>query len=108
MSCQTGLPMGVRAGDNAALVVAGCDPRPARIRYVWQNISLGRRDGVTQFTRGDDSPVGVVLGGRVSAGFKEAITRAAGFAARHPGPYVQVGRIATYIRLGFGGAAPGR
>ncbi|WP_043634251.1 NAD(P)/FAD-dependent oxidoreductase [Nonomuraea candida] len=87
MSCQTGLPMGLRAGDAAADLVTGRDPRPARIRYVWQNISLGRHDGVTQFTRADDRPLGAVLTGRASARFKEAITRGTVWRMRHPGPY---------------------
>ncbi|MFB9527579.1 FAD-dependent oxidoreductase [Nonomuraea roseola] len=59
----------------------------ARIRYVWQNISLGRHDGVTQVTRADDSPLGAVLTGRASATFKEAITRGTVWRMRHPGPY---------------------
>ncbi|MEU4698692.1 NAD(P)/FAD-dependent oxidoreductase [Nonomuraea dietziae] len=87
MSCQTGLPMGLQAGDAVADLLAGREPRRARIRYVWQNISLGRHDGVTQFTRADDSPLGAVLTGRASATFKEAITRGTVWRMRHPGPY---------------------
>lgn len=45
------------------------------MRYVWQNISLGRRDGITQFTRGDDSPLPAVMTGWKAARFKEAVTR---------------------------------
>ncbi|GAA4528552.1 NAD(P)/FAD-dependent oxidoreductase [Amycolatopsis samaneae] len=77
MSCQTGLPMGQCAARDIARERTGRRPKPARIRYEWQNISLGRRDGVTQFTRADDSPVRAVLTGRVSAWFKETITRLA-------------------------------
>ena len=51
MSCQTGLPMGLYAADAIAAVLNGRTPRPLRIRYVGQNISLGRRDRITQFTR---------------------------------------------------------
>jgi NADH dehydrogenase FAD-containing subunit len=87
MSCQTGLPMGLQAGDAVAGLVTGRDLRPARIRYLWQNISLGRRDGVTQFTRADDSPLGAVLTGRASARYKEAVTRGTVWRMRHPGPY---------------------
>lgn len=78
MSCQTGLPMGKYVGK----VIAGRTTKPARIRYVWQNISLGRRDGVTQFTRADDSPLWAVMTGRFSAWFKEFITRSAAWSAR--------------------------
>ncbi|MGH3491556.1 MAG: hypothetical protein ACRDP8_27000 [Actinopolymorphaceae bacterium] len=61
-------------------------PRSLRIRYVWQNISLGRRDGVTQFTDAHDRPTRAVLTGRASAAFKEAVTRSTVVALRHPGP----------------------
>ncbi|MCE7009539.1 FAD-dependent oxidoreductase [Kibdelosporangium philippinense] len=78
MSCQTGLPMGKYVGK----LIAGRTAKPVRIRYVWQNISLGRRDGVSQFTRADDSPLWAVMTGRMSAWFKEIITRAAARSAR--------------------------
>ncbi|KAB8198061.1 oxidoreductase [Nonomuraea phyllanthi] len=86
MACQTGLPMGLYAGEAAADLLAGRTPRRARYRYVWQNISLGRHDGVTQFTRADDSPLDAVLTGRASAAFKEAITRGTVWVMRHPVP----------------------
>ncbi|NRQ37331.1 FAD-dependent oxidoreductase [Nonomuraea sp. NN258] len=76
MSCQIGLPMGWRAGDLVADLVTGRELVPVRLRYVWRNISLGRHDGVTQFTYADDRPLGpAVLTGRASALFKEAVTR---------------------------------
>lgn len=78
MSCQTSLPM----GQYLARALAGRTSAPHRVHYVWQNISLGRRNGVTQFTRADDSPVPAVLTGRTSARFKETITRAAAWSAQ--------------------------
>ena len=76
MSCQTALPMGLCAGANVRRLHEGRALEPVRIRYVWQNVSLGRRDGVTQFTRADDTPLPhAVLTGRASARFKEAVTR---------------------------------
>lgn len=78
MSCQTSLPM----GQYVARALAGRTSAAHRVRYVWQNISLGRRNGITQFTRADDSPVPAVLTGRTAARFKEAITRAAAWSAR--------------------------
>ncbi len=77
MSCQTTLPMGRYAAADLARTLSGRPSKPIRIRYVWQNISLGRHDGVTQFTRADDPPVNAVLTGRLSAWFKEFITRGA-------------------------------
>ena len=85
MSCQTGLPMGVHAGTSLARTLRGGEPRPIRLRYVWQNVGLGRADGVTQFTAADDRPLDRVLTGRASASFKEVIARSAGWMALHPG-----------------------
>ena len=82
MSCQTGLPMGAYAARSVAASLSGRTPDPLRLRYVWQNISLGRRDGLTQFTRADDSPVPAVLTGRPSARFKETVTRGTVLALR--------------------------
>ncbi|MFD7665711.1 NAD(P)/FAD-dependent oxidoreductase [Streptomyces sp. NPDC059788] len=82
MSCQTGLPMGAYVARSVAASLTGRTPDPLRLRYVWQNISLGRHDGLTQFTRPDDSPVGAVLTGRASARFKEAVTRGTVLALR--------------------------
>lgn len=82
MSCQTGLPMGAYVARSVAAALDGRAPQPMRLRYVWQNISLGRRDGLTQFTRADDSPVSAVLTGRASALFKETVTRGTVVAVR--------------------------
>ncbi|WP_084722933.1 NAD(P)/FAD-dependent oxidoreductase [Streptomonospora alba] len=88
MTCQTGLPMGMRAGDVVADVARGRTPRRVWLGYAAVNISLGRRDGVTQFLRFDDTPVRAALTGRPSAALKEAITRGVVTAVRHPGPYL--------------------
>lgn len=83
MSCQTGLPMGLYAGAALARRLHGREPRPIRLRYVWQNVGLGPADGVTQFTAADDRPLDRQLTGRLSASFKEAVARGAAWAARH-------------------------
>ncbi|MEO3873635.1 FAD-dependent oxidoreductase [Nonomuraea sp. B12E4] len=88
MACQTGLPMGLYAGSGVADLLTGRRVRRAMFRYVWQNISLGHHDGLTQFTRPDDSPLDAVMTGRRSATFKEAITRGTVWVMRHPGPYL--------------------
>ncbi|GAA1559561.1 FAD-dependent oxidoreductase [Brevibacterium picturae] len=77
MSCQTALPMGKYVAEAIVRQLAGHNPKPHTIRYIWQNVSLGRRDGVTQFTRTNDSPLPAVMTGRKSARFKEAVTRGA-------------------------------
>lgn len=86
MSCQTGLPMGVHAGVSLARRLRGREPRPIRLRYVWQNVGLGRADGVTQFTAADDRPLDRLLTGRASASFKEVVARSAAWTALYPGP----------------------
>ncbi|MGH3928592.1 MAG: NAD(P)/FAD-dependent oxidoreductase [Pseudonocardiaceae bacterium] len=88
MSCQTGLPMGQRVADIIVRRLTGREPQPLRLRYVWINISLGRRDGITQFTHADDSPRRAILTGHAAARFKEIITRSTVTVMRHPGPYV--------------------
>ncbi|WP_225727115.1 MULTISPECIES: FAD-dependent oxidoreductase [unclassified Nocardia] len=82
MSCQTGMQMGPYVAQEIARALRGRKSKPIVLRYFWQNISLGRGDGVTQFTRFDDSPTGLVLTGRASAWFKELISRGAMWAVR--------------------------
>ncbi|WKX71883.1 NAD(P)/FAD-dependent oxidoreductase [Streptomyces sp. XD-27] len=86
MSCQAGLPMGVQVADAVAARLSGRDPRPLAVRYVSQCISLGRRDGLVQFVRADDSPVGAVLAGRKAAAVKEFICRFTVRVIRRPKP----------------------
>ncbi|MEI5098927.1 hypothetical protein RB200_10110 [Streptomyces sp. PmtG] len=47
-------------------------------------MSLGRRDGLIQFVRDDDTPVERVLTGRTAAFYKEFVVRTALSAQRHP------------------------
>ncbi|MFF8652570.1 NAD(P)/FAD-dependent oxidoreductase [Streptomyces huasconensis] len=75
MSCQAALPMGRGVADVIAARLTGREPGPVRIGYAFTNISLGRRDGVVQFTHADDRPRGLVLTGRAAAAFKEAVVR---------------------------------
>ncbi|MFI7316707.1 NAD(P)/FAD-dependent oxidoreductase [Streptomyces venezuelae] len=75
MSCQSALAMGRGVADIIAARLAGGEPEPVRIGYVFTNISLGRRDGIIQFTRADDSPRRFVLTGRAAAVFKETVVR---------------------------------
>ncbi|MDR3079391.1 MAG: FAD-dependent oxidoreductase [Streptomyces sp.] len=86
MSCQTAMPMGRQVADVIAARLTGRRPRPVRIGYAFTNISLGRRDGITQFTRADDSPRRSVLTGRAAAVFKEGVVRSTVLTTRYPGP----------------------
>ncbi|SIO89148.1 NAD(P)/FAD-dependent oxidoreductase [Nocardiopsis sp. JB363] len=94
MSCAMGLPMGWSAADTVADSLGGrpsasgagsrarsADPRPTDhgpgFGYLFQCVSLGRRDGLIQFVRGDDTPTRFVLTGRLAALYKEFIVAGA-------------------------------
>ncbi|GLU48248.1 NAD(P)/FAD-dependent oxidoreductase [Nocardiopsis ansamitocini] len=84
MSCATGLPMGITAGRAIADRAAGRPPTPLAFRYHVQCVSLGRRDGLIQSVRADDTPRSTVLTGRAAALVKEAVVRGASANARMP------------------------
>ncbi|AZK95754.1 MULTISPECIES: NAD(P)/FAD-dependent oxidoreductase [Streptomyces] len=73
MGCATALPTGSRAASSIISGIRGEQPAPLKFAYVVQCVSLGRRDGVVQFVRGDDSPRSRSLTGRTAARFKEQI-----------------------------------
>ncbi|WP_306369295.1 NAD(P)/FAD-dependent oxidoreductase [Nocardiopsis sp. CC223A] len=77
MSCAMGLPMGTAAADAVAARLAGREPDATPFGYMNQCVSLGRRDGLIQFVRADDSPGRVVLTGRPAARYKEMIVASA-------------------------------
>ncbi|MEW9546955.1 NAD(P)/FAD-dependent oxidoreductase [Nonomuraea sp. NPDC050783] len=87
MSCQNAVPMGQYAGDAAARLVTGRELEPARLKYMLQCVSLGRRDGLVQPTHPDDRPRERVITGRAAALVKESIVRSTIWSMRHPGPY---------------------
>ncbi|NEA38471.1 FAD-dependent oxidoreductase, partial [Streptomyces sp. SID11385] len=80
--CQTAGPQAAHAVDVLARLLAGREPKPYPLRYVGRCVSLGRADGVMQFTRRDDSLRAAHLGGRTGARGKELIVRAAAFGSR--------------------------
>jgi NADH:ubiquinone reductase (H+-translocating) len=64
--------------------LAGRTPRRLRVEVDGQCISLGRKDGLVQYTN-HDRPYGPLLTGRLAAMVKEGIVRGAGgFGLRHP------------------------
>jgi NADH dehydrogenase len=71
MSCASALPMGAYVAD----VISGTTVEPFRFAFAGQCISLGRRDGIIQFVRPDDSPRDVFLSGRPAAWMKELVCR---------------------------------
>ena len=65
--------MGAHAAANIARSLRGEALEPLRFGFSLRCVSLGRRDGVIQFTDPDDRPTGRVLTGRAAAFMKERI-----------------------------------
>lgn len=84
MACATGLPTTQRAVRALADKLRGRTPKPFRFSYINQCVSLGRRDGLIQFVRSDDSPRDMVLTGRWAARYKEAVVKFTIAFQRHP------------------------
>jgi NADH dehydrogenase FAD-containing subunit len=64
---------------------AGRTPRELRIQIDGQCISLGRKDGLVQYTNAEGRLIGPMLTGRMAAMVKEAIVRGAGgIGLNHP------------------------
>ncbi len=74
-SAYTSTIMGAQAGTNVARELAGKSVKPLRFGYLMQSVSLGRRDGLVQFTDGNDKPLPMVATGRVAARIKEFVER---------------------------------
>jgi NADH dehydrogenase FAD-containing subunit len=81
MGCGPGGITAVAAARAIADRLAGRTPKPLRFTDVAWCISLGRRDGLVQFGKADDSPV---LTGRLAALVKESVVRGAAYGQRHP------------------------
>ncbi|SCD67155.1 NADH dehydrogenase, FAD-containing subunit [Streptomyces sp. BpilaLS-43] len=73
-TCQGGMPSGVHAAVSIVRALRGKQPKPFRFGYYHTPVSLGRHDGVVQFTHPDDSPRRIYLTGRAAARYKEVVT----------------------------------
>lgn len=73
MGCVSALPMGAHVGENVARVLRGQEPQPFPFAVVIRCVSLGRTDGLVQFTAADDAPTGKVWTRRRAAFAKEMI-----------------------------------
>ncbi len=91
MSCQAAGPMGAQAANTVLARVAGDAPAALSQAFVGQCISLGRTYATVQFSRTDDTPVNMFLGGRAAASVKEAICKGTVWSIRReaakPGSY---------------------
>jgi NADH dehydrogenase FAD-containing subunit len=74
-TCGAAVAIAAHAAASIARDISGKQPKPFRFGYFQQNLSLGRGDGVVQFTRPDDSPARWILTGRWAAAYKEGFSR---------------------------------
>ncbi|MGV0837421.1 NAD(P)/FAD-dependent oxidoreductase [Mycolicibacterium thermoresistibile] len=91
MSCQAAIPLGAQAANTVLSRLAGAQPAAVSQAFVGQCISLGRRAGLVQAARFDDTAIPLAIGGRLGATIKEAVCKGtvSGLAreARKPGSY---------------------
>nr|WP_296068049.1 FAD-dependent oxidoreductase [uncultured Actinoplanes sp.] len=73
-TCQSGMPTGVHAAKSIARALDGKDPQPFRYGYLHVPISIGRHDGVIQFTHPDHRPGRLYLTGRAATWYKETVS----------------------------------
>ncbi|MFC4126963.1 NAD(P)/FAD-dependent oxidoreductase [Nocardia rhizosphaerae] len=82
MSCETAVAQGAHAADTLARILAGEDPEPYSMGYTAQFLSLGRRDGLVQLSRRDDTTRRLYVAGRPAAVLKERVSRYAKHSTR--------------------------
>ena len=73
-TCQGGIPTAAHAAAQIARTLKGKQPKPFRFGYMHQPVSLGRHDGVIQFTHADDTPNRFHLSGKAAAAYKETVS----------------------------------
>ncbi|MEV0199326.1 FAD-dependent oxidoreductase [Nonomuraea sp. NPDC050691] len=75
MSCYAAGPLGAQAADTVLSRVAGTEPAVISLGFSGACVSLGRRVGVRQLARKDDTAVNLYVGGRMGAAIKEFTCR---------------------------------
>ncbi len=100
MGCVSALPMGAHVGENVARVLQDREPKPFPFAIVIRCLSLGRKDGLVQFTAADDAPTGRVWTRRAAVIVKEMICQMTYWVMR--------GELRLGIRLYHWASAPKR
>lgn len=77
MACQSALPLGVVAADTILSRIAGEEPARLDVGFNGVGVSLGRRSGVVQLHRRDDTPTDRTFAGRTAAFLKDLGLRSA-------------------------------
>ncbi|TGM59435.1 NAD(P)/FAD-dependent oxidoreductase [Leptospira vanthielii] len=75
MGCVTALPMGAYIADQLTNLIQGKKLSPFSFQFVGRCVSLGRKEGLIQFTYGDDRPKERIIKGRWGAIIKELVNR---------------------------------
>lgn len=92
MSCQAAGPLGVQAANTVLSRIAGTEPDAVDQAFVASCVSLGRRAGMFQVARKDDTPMNVFIGGRMGASIKETVCKKTVWSirreARRPGSFI--------------------
>ncbi|MGX9347811.1 NAD(P)/FAD-dependent oxidoreductase [Microbacterium sp. KNMS] len=111
MSCQAALPLGSHAADTVLQRIAGGAPAGFDRGIAAMCVSLGRRFGVFQFARFDDTAIRLHVPGRLGALLKEEACKSPisqiRAEARRPGTHrwpVKDGRRAERVRAASDGA----
>jgi len=73
MGCAVALPLGGHAAETLLHHLRGTSAAPASVGFLVQCLSLGRKRGLIQLVRADDSPKPFFLTGSAAAWFKEYI-----------------------------------
>lgn len=75
MGCVIALPMGAYIADQLARLIKGKSISPFSFQFAGRCVSLGREEGLIQFTSGDDKPKELIIKGRWGARIKELVNR---------------------------------
>ncbi|GAA4054409.1 NAD(P)/FAD-dependent oxidoreductase [Actinomadura miaoliensis] len=75
MSGYAAGPLGAQAADTVLSRIAGTEPALIDLAFTGACVSLGRRAGVRQLARRDDTAVDLYIGGRMGALIKEVTCR---------------------------------
>ncbi|MFC0106216.1 NAD(P)/FAD-dependent oxidoreductase [Kibdelosporangium aridum] len=71
MSCYAAGPLGAQAANTVLSRIAGTEPTVINLGFSGACVSIGRRAGIRQFARKDDTAVNAYIGGRMGAAIKE-------------------------------------
>ncbi|MFI1507941.1 NAD(P)/FAD-dependent oxidoreductase [Streptomyces sp. NPDC020597] len=75
MSGYAAGPLGAQAADTVLSRIAGTEPAVIDLAFTGACVSLGRRAGIRQLARKDDTAVNFYIGGRAGAAIKEVTCR---------------------------------